>query len=232
MFSPVRRRDDEGDSEVANSDVVIPIVFPDYRIGVNTPPLDVSIPDIVPVFDLTPTHIKLPATKQNIPYLGHAGVLLINGKTGLTRYFEYGRYDRAERGLVRKQNVIDVRIGQNGRPTMQTLRELLGQISVKSGRGGSIKAAYIEMDSGAFSRMDNYALGRMKSNNDPKRSPYELLNNSCLHFMKSVAEAGGASMPLVIAPHPTGYIIQVRLQKNELDFDRSGIMTVEDITLP
>ena len=217
---------------MANRDVVIPIVFPDYRITVDTPTLDISIPDILPVFDLMPSHIKLPATKQNIPYLGHAGVLFIDGKTGLTRYFEYGRYDPAAKGLVRKQHVTDVKIGQNGRPTLQTLRELLGQISVKSGQGGAIKAAYIELDSGAFSKMDNYALGRMKRNNDPKRPPYELLNNSCLHFMKSVAEAGGASMPLVIAPHPAGYIMQVRLQKNELDFDRSGIMMVEEITLP
>ena len=43
---------------------------------------------------------------------------------------------------------------------------------------------------------------------------------------------GGASMPRVIAPHPAGYIMQMRLQKNKLDFDRSGIMMVEEITLP
>jgi len=71
----------------------------------------------------------------------------------------------------------------------------------------------------------------MKNNIDPNRPPYELLSNSCLHFMKGVAEAGGVSMPAVIAPQPAGYIVQVRLQRNDLDFENSGSFTVENVQL-
>ena len=34
------------------NDVVIPIVFPDYLIAVNTPPTRIEVPDLLPGFDV------------------------------------------------------------------------------------------------------------------------------------------------------------------------------------
>lgn len=72
---------------------------------------------------------------------------------------------------------------------------------------------------------------RMGMNRDPKRDSYDLLSNSCLHFMKYVAEAGGALMPTVIAPQPAGYIVQVRLQHRDLNYDTSAGLVVDDTPL-
>lgn len=213
---------------MANKDVAIPIVFPDYLITVESPAGNVNVPDVLPWIDILPSRIKIPSAKLKVPYLGHAGILFIEGSSGFTKYYEYGRYDPAAHGLVRKQALSDVKIGSNGRPTKLTFEKVLGEISRKSGQGGKIAGAYIELSPGAFVKMLAHASNRMKQNSNPKRAPYELLSNSCLHFMKEVAEAGGSSMPVVIAPQPSGYIVQVRMQEKELDYER-GSFTVQDI---
>ncbi|HEX6706562.1 MAG TPA: hypothetical protein VF169_17520 [Albitalea sp.] len=217
---------------MANKDVAVPIVFPDYLITVDTPDVEVAVPDALPWVDILPSKIKLPRTHQKLPLLGHAGILFIDGRSGLTRYYEYGRYDTAATGLVRKQQIPDVVMGVGGRPAAGSLKEVLVAISKRSGQSGAIKGAYIELPSGAFDKMEAHALGRMKQNADPKRVPYDLLTNSCLHFMKAVAEAGGASMPFIIAPQPAGYIVQVRLQKRELDYEPTGTIVIEATPLP
>ena len=214
---------------MTNKDVAIPIVFPEYLITVETPEVKVEVPDILPGVDILPDRIKIPPTKKKIPYLGHAGILFIEGGNGLTKYYEYGRYDPAGKGLVRKQLLSDVKMGSNGRPTKKSLEKVLTEISLKSGQGGKISGAYIELDPGTFIKMLAHATTRMKKNSDPHRAPYELLSNSCLHFMKEVAEAGGARMPAVMAPQPAGYIVQVRLQENDLDFERSGQVTAQNV---
>ena len=82
-------------------DFVIPIVFPDYLIVVNERPVDIRIPDLIPGRDLFPDFIRVPVTK--LPDLGHAGVLFIKGRSGTTKYYEYGRYDRAALGWVMRR---------------------------------------------------------------------------------------------------------------------------------
>jgi hypothetical protein len=218
-----------GSQTMANNDVAIPIVFPDYLITVETPAVKVDIPNVLPWVDILPDRLKIPASRNKVPFLGHAGILFIQGGSGLTKYFEYGRYDTAAKGLVRNQPLSDVKMGSNGRPTRKSLETVLREISLRSGQAGRISGAYIELGPDAFTRMLAYATNRMNKNRDPKRAPYELLSNSCLHFMKEVAEAGGVRMPPVIAPQPAGYIIQVRLMGNDLDFESSGHVTIEDV---
>jgi len=214
---------------MANKDVAIPIVFPDYLITVETPAVKVEVPDILPWVDILPDKINVPPSKIKMPYLGHAGILFIDGSSGLTEYYEYGRYDPAAKGLVRKQSISDIKMGSNGRPTKKSLEKVLSEISLKAGQGGKISGAYIELDSGAFVKMLARAKTRIKSNSDPRRAPYELLSNSCLHFMKDVAEAGGVTMPTVMVPGPAEYIVQVRFQQKDLDFERTRPVTVQDV---
>jgi len=216
---------------MANPDVAIPIVFPDYAIAVDTPEVSVKVPDLLPGVNILPDKLRVPATQQKVSHLGHAGILFIQGQTGLTRYYEYGRYPPGNLGRVRKRVISNVKIGHNGRPTRKSLAKTLSEISILSGHGGRISAAYIEVPAGSFIRMQASATAREAKNTDPKRAPYALMSNSCLHFMKETAEAGGARMPPVIAPHPAGYIFQVQLQQSDLDYSVTGETTAQDIEL-
>ncbi|MGF1461707.1 MAG: hypothetical protein ACFB2Z_00795 [Maricaulaceae bacterium] len=63
-------------------DAVIPMVFPDYKIVVKN---SLFTEDSWAWNDIE-FDIKL-------NHLGHAGVLLIRGKDGFTKYYEYGRFD-------------------------------------------------------------------------------------------------------------------------------------------
>lgn len=209
---------------MASKDVAVPIVFPDDLIAVNTPPVRVDVPDFLPG---VPDEVTIPATRNRVPYLGHAGILFFNGRTGLTKYFEYGRYDPAARGLVRRQPIPDVRIVPGGRPTGATLRSALSRIALLAGQGSRIVAAYIELDLGAFDRMLARAQTRMGDNARPRRTPYDMFTNSCLHFVKEVADAGGAGMPTVRDPRPSGYIDRVRATFPDLDFRRPTSLAVE-----
>ena len=71
------------------------IVFPDYKID---PEIKVG-------------NWKAP----KVGGLGHAGVLLIDNKTGATKYYEYGRYPTKDgtKGRVRSVPVSDVVIGKD-----------------------------------------------------------------------------------------------------------------------
>lgn len=216
---------------MANKDVAIPIVFPDYRIQVDTPEFAFNVPDLLPGVNVLPARLSIPAYQQRVPYLAHAGILFIDGSRGSTRYFEYGRYDRAALGRVQSRPISNVKLSQSGRPTRISLLQTLREISLHAGQKGNISAAYIELDAGAFRKMDLYARSRQGQNNDPGRIPYSLLTNSCLHFMKATAEAGGALMPPVIAPQPAGYIVAVRLLHPDLDFRPLQYLNVIGISL-
>lgn len=206
-------------------DVAVPIVFPNYLIAVATPRFSLSVPG-------TSRTLTIPSTKQRLPHLGHAGILFIQGTTGTTKYFEYGRYDPAARGLVEKRTVPDATMGRGGRPTAVSLRTVLSKISSLAGQGGIIEGAYIELPAGAFDRMLSYAAGRKSENANPNRREYSLLDNSCIHFAKETAEAGGADMPSVIDPRPSGYIDRVRSSFPALDFTPPTELVIQGITLP
>lgn len=137
------------------------IAFPDYKI-------DVGI--------------------AKVGNLGHAGVLIINNKTGKTLYYEYGRY--VPGGKVRTQDIPDVKIGKDGRPTQQSLDFALSAVSRKGGHGGRIEGAYFADTD--FAQMQSYANWRMGKNGDPNREPYDITDNNCATFARDVIRAGGA----------------------------------------
>lgn len=211
-------------------DIGIPIVFPDYLIAVNTPEVRVPVPDL-PFIDIpgVPDQITIPSTNNKVPELGHAGVLFVKGATGLTKYYEYGRYAPAgAKGLTRKVGVKDAQV-RNGEVTFESLRVVLAQIAAKSGQSGRIMGAYITVESG-FDGMLKYAQERIDLNKDASREEYALLSNSCLHFMKETLEAGGIDMPVVIDPRPAGYIERVRSNFPDLDVTTGGRqLTIEGL---
>ena len=139
----------------------VPIVFPDYKITVG--PL-------------------------SVPGLGHAGVLLINNSNGYTKYYEYGRYDSAGKGIVRTVPVSNVTIGKYGAPTPASLQKTLGEISSKAGHSGRIAGAYVKSDN--FNDMQSYAEGRMEQNTNANREGYSLTSNNCATFATGVVNSG------------------------------------------
>jgi len=203
----------------APSDVVIPIVFPNYLIAVDTPPIDVDLHIHIPGL---PTHVKIPPLHERVPYLGHAGAAFFDGRTGVTKYYEYGRYDPKALGLVRHVAVPDIRVP----PSAIGLLPLLKSISARSGQHGPILGAYIQLPAGAYNKMLAYCNRRMAENANPRRAPYGLLSNTCCHFMSSVAVAGGVDMPAVIPPEPAGYIRVVRAFFPILDYAPLSTLSV------
>jgi hypothetical protein len=219
----------------ATLDAVIPIVFPNYEIKVSE---SVSIPAFdLPKFNIGGRSFGGKVTKTQvfdgkISDLGHAGVLILQGgtpgKSGTAKYFEYGRYDPQELGIVRPVEVPNILLGPDGRAIKTSLEAVLAIIAKKAGHGTRIAGAYIEAP-GKFKEMKGYADFRYSLNKSPKRTTYAIMSYSCLHFMRETAAKSGKPMPEVIDPSPAGYIDRIRAVYPELDYDPKGkTVKIED----
>lgn len=153
-------------------------------------------------------YIAFPDYKISTPIgkignLGHAGVLLIDNKTGVTKYYEYGRYDKEGKGVVRTFAVPNVKIGQDKKPTLESLNKTLSIISEQAGHAGRIEGAYIESDK--FKEMKNYAESKIAENANSKRKEYSLRNNNCGTFAADVLKQDPSvkdKAPVIIDPIP------------------------------
>ena len=107
------------------NDVVTPIAFPDYKA--HSDEIGSDVPS------------------------GHAGVMFASAATGMTLYYEYGRYDPpANIGLVEKRTIPNVAAGTL---TVGKLKPVFRKLSQTSGHGGRLRAAWIELPAGSFERM-------------------------------------------------------------------------------
>lgn len=200
------------------ADLIIPIVFPDYKITVETPATRVQVPDMLPFVDILPNDIRVPHTRSKLDNLGHAGVLFINGKTGLTKYYEYGRYDPQKKGWVKKiRELADVRIEPSGAVNPQSLARVLGMVSRKAGHGGRISAAFIEVDN-KFDAVLQFVTKRMALNKVPDRKEYDILSYSCVHFMRDAMRAAGLETPWMLDPRPNSYIREIQSNFTALEY--------------
>ena len=173
-------------------DAVI-VVFPDYKIS-------------------TPL--------GKIGGLGHAGVLLIDNKTGLTKYYEYGRYDKEEKGEVRSVRISNVTIGKDGKPTQKSLNKVMGELSNKAGKNGRIDGAYIESDD--FESMNDYAKSKSDENSDPDRESYNLTGNNCGTFASDVVKQDkkvAKKAPGIIDPRPNSIVSEYQDKFKTIRYD-------------
>lgn len=211
-------------------DLLIPIVFPDYKITVETPAVRVQIPDYLPYVDILPNVVRVPHTKNKISNLGHAGVLFINGQSGVTKYYEYGRYDSKKIGWVKKIfKLPDVKIDSNGNVVKNTLSTVLQVISMKAGKSGRISAAYIKVKN-KYEAMLEYARIRMAMNTNPNRERYGIASYSCVHFMKGTMDAAGIDTPWMLDPRPTSYIKEIQNDYPSLEYmPSSNKVTIKEL---
>ena len=158
--------------------------------------------------------------KKKYKHLGHAGVLLIDNKTGLTKYYEYGRYDKEGKGEVRKITISNVKIGKDGKPTQESLNKVLKQISNKAGQRGRIEGAYVESDK--FKEMDDYAKQKLNENSDPKRRSYSMFFNNCGTFADDVIKQDSEvkkKAPVILDPRPVSIIKEYQKKFTKITYD-------------
>ena len=205
-------------------DVVIPIVFPEYKISVATPPISV---DIFPAMEFD--NIAIPATKRRVSDLGHAGVLFINGRAGTTKYYEYGRYDAEALGVVRRVPLPNAAAADN-KVKPASLKPVLRRVSRVAGQNGRLEGVYIEVPLGSFDAMLAYAEKRKLQNTRRTREPYSLFSNSCVHFAKQITEVAGVDTPWMVDPRPTSYAGEFRADFPDLDYrPRPDSLVIEGI---
>lgn len=205
-------------------DIIIPIVFPDYKITVTIPNKRF---DVLPYVEWD--NVEIEQSKQKVSNLGHSGILFINGKSGLSKYYEYGRYDVPERnGIVRKLRIPDAQANQDG-VIYNSLIPILKAISTNAGRGGRIQGVLIEAED-VFDKLQAKAHARKQKNTNPNRTPYSITSNSCIHFVKRLVEAAGKDTPWMFDPRPNSYIGEFRDDYRDLDYSpKKNTLKIEDV---
>lgn len=200
-------------------DIAIPVVFPAYPIAVDLPFVDLDSDR---------------DTDVHMTRLGHAGIILINGTGGLTKYYEYGRYDAAQVGIVLRRPIPNAVIHRSGRPTRRSIAALAHDVSWKAGRSTPLYGVYIEAVPGSFQKMWDYAKGRDAQDSDSGREAYGIWTNNCMHFVRDVLEAGGVGLQgWNIAPRPVKNMFWMRRFHPDFDYDpRRRLLEIQDVELP
>lgn len=188
------------------ADFVIPVVFPNYQIHV----------DDAREFVVLGQKIRTPQIKA--PYLGHAGVLIINGRTGTTRYGEYGRYQgNGPAGIVRVSPIPDVVIKDDA-ITESSLKKALRSMSSRFGQSSATSGVVLRGE--VFDAALKWLEKKRAENADMNRKPYDLGNHNCMTFVADLVDEAGLGAPfrtrLVV---PNLYMKQFQLSQPDLEYD-------------
>lgn len=132
---------------------------------------------------------------------------------------EYGRYDKENKGLVRTVKVSNIKIGKDGKPTVESLNKVLSQLSQKAGHGGRIRGAYVISDK--YEAMKTYAEKKLEEIDDPNREEYGLFSNNCGTFARDViAQDQDVDNPSIWYPTPKNIVDEYIEEGNaEVNFD-------------
>ena len=171
-------------------DLVIPVVFPDYRVRL---PFQTGARDPVRVG------------------IGHAGVVLIEGSRGIAAYYEWGRYDTGrDFGRVRERHVSPTSLTPICRVRVSHLKRILSMLCGVAGDRTRVEAVIVPCPPGGRDRGRHYAESVQRTfarGSEPPgvacaapgiciQSPfvapheriYALTDNNCLSFAVEVAE--------------------------------------------
>lgn len=152
--------------------------------------------------------------------LGHAGILLIQGGTGLTKYYEYGRYRRDSQGkpigVVNHYAIPNVTLNDDGWPTVLSLHKVVKKITKKSGKDTYFHGNFSHK-CGGFDKAVDYA----ETYNNPD---YNIISRSCMIFAHSTNAEGGFSWsgPFpVLDSWPAGEV-EIGLFQNFITYNPNG----------
>lgn len=151
---------------------------------------------------------------------------MIDNKTGYTHYYDYGRHS-TNKGEVINYSVPNVVMGEDGKPTTESLNKVLAKISKLSGKSSRIEGAYIKSDD--FDAMKNYAEDIMRQNNDPDREPYSITGNNCGTFGCDVLNQDpevAKETPGIIDPRPNSIIEEYRDKFDKVDYNSKEGTTI------
>lgn len=176
-----------------SEDYLIPLVFPDYKILVET-----SYTQWLKKHSPKFLYKYIGENGVKVPYLGHAGVLLINGQSGITKYYEYGRYPPGDLGRTRNVPIKDVVITPEKMITITSLKKLLRQLSEISGQKGRIQGGILRSD-GIYNKAVEYCKKKIEENDDSERKPYSMYDNSCVTFVQELTLYLGFYLPTIVS---------------------------------
>lgn len=155
--------------------------------------------------------------------LGHAGIVTIDSK-GHTRYFEYGRYPGKNKdappGRVQERGVVDVKMGPDGKPTKDSLNNLMKDVSSKAGQNGKVEGAYFDTTDKQTQDMNKHALDQKSQNESTSKEAYSLTDNNCGTFVNDTLKSGGVDTPWIVDPRPNSMSGEWRDQADQkVDYD-------------
>lgn len=105
----------------------------------------------------------------------------------------------------------------------------LHRVSEVASQGGKLEAVFLETKD-VFSKLNQMILVRKSQNNNPKRKPYDLTSNSCIHFVKWVVKSSGNKTPWMMDPRPNSYIGEFKDDYRDLDYSpRTKVLRIEDV---
>jgi hypothetical protein len=91
----------------------------------------------------------------------------------------------------------------------------------------TVEVPKTEVDLLPWVQWDNIRKGQ---NANPKRSPYSILSNSCIHFVKDLASKAGITTPWMVDPRPNSYIAEFRDDFPDLDYDpKTNKLVIEGV---
>ncbi|MCP4686182.1 MAG: RHS repeat-associated core domain-containing protein [bacterium] len=135
--------------------------------------------------------------------LGHSGITI--SKNGLTRYYEYGRYEPG--GAVRYRGPFsNFELGANGLPTKASLKKYLSQLTSVVGQNRPVESAYFIND-----QPDAMLDFLQERREDPsKQGAYDRFSNNCATFTEDVLEAGDESLDVSFINTPNNVMQELQ----------------------
>ena len=113
---------------------------------------------------------------------------IVNGSTGHTRYFEYGRYGRDADGnpigIVKTRPVPNLAIS-NGVIDGTSLKNMVASLNASAGKGTPAAGALLPLDSGGYDAALSYALQAQKDEAGTLGEYSWANDNHCYSFAKS-----------------------------------------------
>jgi len=193
----------------AACDVAIPVVYWQQPIKIPADQVAARIPfdiDLRASMEATFTNsdssppISITRWSGNNPYvsgLGHAGIAMIDGRTGAVAYWEYGRYDAAQFGEVRGVPAVasvTMTFDEAGNPKRSALDQLARVLTTTNGSGQLYEGVYIKLANGSFDRMVAFAENRktlVAQGPSGNAEIYSVESNHCFTFAMEVAAVAG-----------------------------------------